>query len=172
MRRIIAILLALLLLPGLCACAQEEELVAPVSFYYLRAPLPNGEIIHGSADSVIAPELRESAGRETDYTYLLEIYLLGSLDPQLRSPFPLGTFLVDFKLENGNAILTLTDDFAELSGVDLSLACGCLTTTVLELTGAECVTIFADGVLIDGKDSLTFDRNSFLLFDDTVPETG
>ena len=171
MKRFTAMLLLLCVLFSLSACAKQEELTAPVSFYYLRAPLLNGQISHGAVDSVIAAEIRESAGYEENFIHLLEIYLLGALDAQFRSPYPLGTFLVDFRLEDGNARVELTDDFAKLTGMDLSLACGCLTMTVLELTDAKSITIRAEGALMDGKDTLTFTRSSFVLFDDTVPET-
>ena len=171
MKQGIAIMLLLLLPFGLWGCAKEPELTAPVSFYYLRAPLPNGEVIHGTTDSVILADIRESAGRETDYDYLLKLYLTGPQINKYQNPFPRSTFLTGFSLENGTATLVLTDNFAKLAGIDLSLACGCLTMTVLEMTGAEQVIIRVENELLGGKDQLVFDRNSFLLFDDTLPES-
>lgn len=171
MRRLTAILLLLLLLPGLCACAQEEELIAPVSFHYLRSPLPNGEILHGTADSVIAPEIREGNGYLDDPVYLLELYLLGPLDRDYRSPYPVGTYLEEFSVENGAVSITLSDNFGELTGIDLTLACGCLTMTVMDLVEAESVTIRAEDTLLDGKEFITMDRSNMLLVDNTTPET-
>ena len=167
MKRLTALLLAILTLLSLWGCEQAQEIVCPVSFHYLRAPLSNGEIAHGSADSVIAPEIREGDGR--DILYLLDIYLLGPLDRDFRSPFPVGTTLEDFSMEDGTANLLLSDELGKLSGIDLTLACGCLTLTVMDLTGAETVTIRAERTLLDGKESLTMDR-SLILIDDTAPE--
>lgn len=172
MKRFTAMMLFILLLCSLCGCAQKEELIAPVSFYYLRAPLPNGEVIHGTADSVILADVRESGDRRNDYSYLLKLYLSGPQDSKFRSPYPRNTYLVDFKMDNGTATLVLTNIFSKLTGIDLSLACGCLTMTVLDMTGAERVTILAEDGLLDGKESLTFNRSSFLLIDDTLPEDG
>lgn len=170
MKRTVCIVLLLCTLIGMTGCSQKQDHTAPISFYYLRTPLPDGEIIHGAADSVIAAETRESAGYESDYTHLIEMYLQGALDDQFRSPYPPGTLLVDFRLVNETVTVTLTDHFAKLTGMDLSLACGCLTMTVLEMTGATQITIFTEGALLDGKESLTFTRDSFVLFDDAVPE--
>ena len=170
MKRIFAILMLLLLPLSLLGCSKEPEFAAPVSFYYLRAPMPNGEVVHGSPDSVIFADIRESAGRETDYEYLLKLYLTGPQDERYESPFPRSTFLTEFKLENGIATLVLTDNLAKLTGIDLSLACGCLTMTVLEMTDAQLVIIQTENELLNGKDRLIYQRDSFLLFDDTLPE--
>ena len=107
MKRLMTAILLITMLLSLCACVQEEQMVAPVSYYYLRSPLPNGEVIHGSADSVILADIRESAGRENDYDYLLKIYLTGPQDARFQSPFPRNTFLMNFKLEDGTATLVL-----------------------------------------------------------------
>lgn len=171
MKRLRAVILLFLMLPCLLACAQEEEILYPVSFHYLRAPQPNGEVYHGAADSVIAPEVREGDGYQNDPVYLLELYLLGPLNRDYRSPYPVGTFLEAFSMENGVVQITLSDDFGELSGIDLTLACGCLTLTVLDLTGAESVTIRAEDTLLDGKESITMDRGTMILTDDTTAET-
>lgn len=171
MKRIVAAVLLLLLLPVLCACAPDKEIVSPVSFHYLRTPQPNGEIHHGSADSVITAEIRESADHAKDYSYLLDIYLLGPLDANCRTPYPVGTFLEEFTLENGIAHITLSDNFGSLTGIDLTLACGCLTLTVMDLTGADTVIIRAEGTMLDGRESVTMDRSSIILTDNTVPET-
>lgn len=170
MKRLTAILLLILMLPCLCACTREE-MVYPVAYHYLRTPESNGEIYHGSADSVIAPEIREGDGHQGDNTYFLEIYLLGPLDREFRSPFPVGTALKGFTLEDGVATVLLSDHFGTLSGIDLTLACGCLTLTVMDLTGADTVTIMTKDTLLDGKESITMDRSNLFLTDDTTPET-
>ncbi len=170
MKRLTALLLLVFMLPCLFACAREE-ITYPVAYHYLRAPEPNGEIDHGSADSVIAPEIREGDGHQGDYNYFLDIYLLGPLDRDFRSPYPVGTSLKGFTWEDGAATVLLSDHFGSLSGIDLTLACGCLTLTVMDLTGADTVTITAEDTLLDGKESVTMDRGNLFLTDDTTPET-
>lgn len=171
MKRLTALILILFMIPGLWACGQKEEFVSPVNFYYLRAPLPNGEIHHGSADSVIVPEIREGDGHQANHADLLDIYLLGPLDEDCRSPYPVGTTLEEFTLENGVASIVLSDDFGELTGIDLSLACGCLTLTIMDMTGAESVSIQAESAMLDGKAAITMDRNTLVLIDNTPAET-
>ena len=171
MKRMIAFAAVFLVLAGLFGCRQQDPIAAPVSFHYLRVPQIDGGILHGAADSLIAPEVREGAGHQNDYTYLLDIYLLGPLDPQFRSPYPVGTYLADFSMDGKAAAVILTDDLAKLSGIDLSLACCCLTLTVMDMTGAESVTISAEDSLLDGKRSITMDRAALILIDGTIPET-
>ena len=170
MKRLIAIALLLLMLPGLWACAQEKELVYPIAYHYLRAPLPNGQIAHGSADSLIGTELREGDGYQQDPSWLLDLYLHGPLDRSYRTPFPVGTSLRQLIVEDSGATVVLSRQFAKLTGADLSLACGCLTLTVMDLTGAESVTILVEGALLDGKESITMDKTNLILVDNAIPD--
>ena len=171
MKRLFTILLLFLMLPCLCACAKEEKLINPVAYHYLRAPQANGEISHGSADSIIAAEIREGDGYQENYNYLLDIYLLGPLDRDYRSPYPVGTSMKDFQLDGTTARILLSDDFGKLSGIDLTLACGCLTLTIMDLTGADTVTVMAEDTLLDGRESITMNRSNMILTDDSAQET-
>ena len=171
MKRLTAALLLILTVLSMTACAQDEEPVHPVAYHYLRAPLDNGEILHGSADSVIAPEIREGDGHQGDLSHLLDIYLLGPLDHDYRSPFPVGTALISITVDGVHASLVLSRQFANHNGIDLTLACACLTMTVMDLTGVETVTISADESQLDGKASITMDRSSMILTDTATPET-
>ncbi len=170
MKRMIAIALLFLALPCLCACSQEKDLVYPISYHYLRAPLPNGQIEHGSADSLIGTEIREGDGYQQNPSLLLDVYLHGPLDRNFRTPFPVGTALRQLTVQDAKATVVLSQQFANLTGVDLSLACGCLTLTVMDLTGAESVTIISHGALLDGKESITMDRTNLILVDNTTPD--
>lgn len=171
MKRLTAIVLLLCLVLSLAACTGEKELTYPVAYHYLRVPANNSEIFHGSTDSVIAPEIREGNGHQEDLIHLLEIYLLGPLDHNFRSPFPVGTALKAFSVDNNHASVVLSRHFANYSGIDLSLACACLTMTVMDLTGVESVTISVDGFQLDGKASITMDRSNMILTDTATPAT-
>ena len=170
MKRLTAILLLVIIVLNLSACKAEHEPICPVSYHYLRAPLSDGEILHGSADSVIAPEIREGDGYQNDVSHLIEIYLLGPLDRNYRSPFPVGTALKSITVDGAHASVVLSRHFANHNGIDLSLACACLTITVMELTGVESVTISVDGFQLDGKTSITMDRSNMILTDSATPE--
>lgn len=171
MKRIAAFLLLLCVTLTMCACAQQEEFKDPVTFYYLRAPQLNGELAHGSTDSVIAPEVREGAEYRKDMNLMLDIYLHGSLDNAYLSPYPVGTTLRQITVEGTEATVVLSHHFASLSGMDLTLACACLSMTVMDLTGAESVTIRTEGTLPDGVESITMTREDLILIDTATPET-
>ena len=171
MKRWIAILLLVLALAGLLGCVQDKEFVYPVSYHYLRAPLANGEIQHGTADSLIAAELREGNGYQNNLALLLDLYLHGPLDQDHRTPFPVGTALRELSVKDSVATVVLSRQFASLTGIDLSLACGCLTLTVMDLTGAETVVISAEDTLLDGAESISMNRESMILIDNTTIET-
>lgn len=171
MKKLTAILLLIFLAVSMVGCTQEKELTDPVRFHYLQAPQTDGELPHGTADSVIAPEVREGAEYRHDLELMLDIYLHGPLDKDYLSPYPVGTTLRQFAVEDSGATVVLSNHFASLSGLDLTLACGCLAMTVMDLTGAESVTIRTEGTLSADTDSITMTRDDLVLFDTATPET-
>lgn len=160
MKQIFALCLILLLIP-LAGCqdktTQPEE---PVTVYYkLATPT------HGTENSVIAPTTIEGKGHEDDYFYLLSRYLKGSGDPLFARTFPRGTTLVSFKLDALTAKIVLSDRFSSLSGMDLTIACVCITRTVMEMTGCQEVIISANTTKLDGEKYITLSADSYLLID-------
>ena len=158
-------LICLILLLGICvslpACRQQQEkFQVPVNFYYLRQ-----EATFGSADSLIAPVTAEGINYSNDPVGLLTEYLRGPGDSRCLSPFPAGTYIVSMELVNNIVRLTLCEDFATLTGMDLTAACACLTLTVLDLTGANSVRIYAEGATLNGSDYIRMDRSCINLID-------
>lgn len=167
MKRIIALLLILILGFGLSACGQQEEKIQyPVSFYLLQ--IPQNPMNHGSDDSVITPVVREAFGIRNDLTALLNCYLEDPGTEETYSPFPIGTSVVAVHFDQDTVELTLTDEFAQLSGFDLTLACACMTQTVLDLTGAETVRIRAETEQLDGRPAITMRRENLVLTDNAT----
>ena len=160
MKRFLLILLSVLLLLTMFGCTQEEALEKPVNFYYRRS-----NIEYKQEGGVIAAEQRESLGHETDVRYLLSEYLKGPASGGLQQVFPEGMTIVSMYYEDKNIKMTFSFHLAELTGMDLTIACACLTMTVMELTGAESVQIYAAGTLLDEYQSITMDKNSLLLLD-------
>ncbi len=159
MKRILCILIGLCCV--LCGCSRGiEKPKAPVSFYYLRS-----DISYDTKDSVIDMELRESFGHEEDYVYLLNLYLLGPTSENLTKMFPEGSTVVEVIREENAVTVTLCDTFAQLSGINLTTACVCLTKTVCAMTGCSQVTIQAETLLLDSCKSITMTKDSGLLQD-------
>lgn len=166
MKRLISILIAVCLIISMSSCTQGDEIASPVHYYYLRT-----EFTYGASDSVIAAEVRESAGFENNYEALLDFYLSGPVNTEFLSPFPASTKLHSLSWENGVLCLTLSDSFAQLTGLDLSLACACLGKTCMELTGAEEVVLRAQTQQLDGEDTIIITADSFVLLDEEAEES-
>ncbi len=148
----------------LSACGESSpKMQSPVTFYYLR-----NDITYGSTDSVICATEFESAGHEGNIPYLLTQYLAGPTVESLKNCFPVGTALLDYQTQGSYVILVLTDNFAQLAGIDLTVASACLTKTVLDLTGAKTVEIQARTQPLGDMGSIIMDEASILLLDDAV----
>ena len=159
MRRIIALTAALMML--LCACTPKQQKIEdPVTFYYWR-----NEATFGSADSVIAPETREASGYRDNLIDLLQIYLRGPQSQDLRTTFPMGTKVVSLQILGGTAKIELNRQFTYLSGLDLSIACACITRTLMDLSGCNTVIITAPGAGGETSFYLSMDQNDLLLID-------
>ena len=168
MKRTLTFFLCLVMLATLCACtAQQQEFREPVSLYYLLIQ-PADHIHHGSEDSIISPEQREGYQIRDQISVLLETYLKGPATEFYESPFPVGTGLVSAELQGSTLTVTLTDAIAGMTGIELSLACACLSRTCIELWDLESVTIRAETMFLDGKAEITMTGENFLLTDDTI----
>lgn len=158
------ILLVMLVLTG-CG-TKGETFTEPVNFYYMTA-----DITYFTAEGVIAPEVREADGQRQDYAYLLKMYLHGPESRELKNAFPLNTTLIQLELLENAAVVTLSDQSTKLTGVDLTIACACLTATVCDMTGVTSVTIQAETQLLDGSQSITMSKEDVLLLDGLLNST-
>ena len=164
MKRILSLFLCFLFLPMIGCQEEETPLQNPITVYYRRA-----EITSESSDSVIASLEIEGAGYEHDPTALLNFYLRGPIDPEFVNPFPFRTEVLEMKIENNAADLLMNPSMSKLSGIDLSVACACLTKTVMALHGVQSVTIRVRGGTLDGADAITMDSDVLHLLDELQP---
>ena len=61
----------------------------------------------------------------------------------------------------------LSDEIAQLEGIALSLACGCLAKTVMALDDVYGVRIYAKTKPLDHRDYVYMDNETLLLLDET-----
>lgn len=161
MKHFLCLLLALLCLP-LIGCQQQSDPISdPVTFYYRRAELTTGE-----ADSVIAPCIAEGRGVSDVPVSLLNKYLKGPTDAALAATFPSGTQVLSYTVEGDHTIIVLNSAFDQLSGIDRTIACACITFTVMDHTGAASVTIRTENQVQE----VTLDRTVLLLLDNYQPD--
>lgn len=158
MKRFLSLTLALGLL-CLAGCRQEAPESQGTAFYYCVA---QREYTTGS--TALSAEYRSGVPRDA-LTEALDLYLAGPVSSELRSPFPEGLKMVGAYQEGSTVYLTLSPELTDLTGLELTLACGCLTLTTLALTGAEQVQIRAVSGLLDGQRAITMDKNTLLLLD-------
>lgn len=166
MKKSIAILLAVMLCLGLWGCEQASSMENPVNFYYLTADLS-----YKIDSTAIRSETREGAEMGS-LEHILSIYLAGPESETLRSPFPEKLDLVQVQQDGTTVFITVSAELARLSGLELVMACGCISMTCLELTDAEKVSISAADALLNGQGSIIMDKNSLLLLDESVPPEG
>lgn len=173
MKRFICLILALLLTLSCTACIKNQESDPnSAAFYYVRTAFYENDpdtFPHGSVDSLFASESRDITGRADDLTYILHLYLKGPASPELTAPFQANLSLVDAAVAGDCVEVTLSDVLTTLSGIDLTVACACITLTCLELTGAGSVTIRTQLPTDEGGISVTMTADDLVLLDVTAP---
>lgn len=166
MKRFFCFALSLSLAFCLFGCGRKsKDLARPAQFYYC-----NKTITFDETSNVFSSEARETAEFQ-DLVSLMNHYLKGPVSGELVSPFPTQTEIVTIKEIGTTLDVTFSPQLSRLTGSELTLACVCTAMTLFELTEAETVIISAEGVRLDGKDSImiTPDRLSFA--DNHPPET-
>ena len=162
MKKHLCFFLALLMLLPLVGCTEEQkDLISPVKYYYCKQ-----NVTYGAKGRVFDYEERESFGYEDNVYYLVSRYLRGPESSGLSQTFPNYTRLIQCNVRENAVSLRLSDEIANLSGIELTLACVALTMTVCEITGMEMVTIQAESQLLEGKEVLIFSRSDFVYLDD------
>lgn len=164
MKRILSLILVLLLIASLWGCTRQEDSDKPLTFYYSRV-----EYVYGNDGSVMGGEEREWNGKTDDLEGILTLYLNGPLDETLQSPFPAGTALVEIIVIDRQLIISLNNKLSLLSGIDLTLACACLSKTCFQLTDAEQIAIRSPETEAHPAVSVTLTRDS-ITFSDTVTQ--
>lgn len=159
MKRLFCLMIAviLFLLP---ACTETVGEAENITFYYIH-----NDIEFGSESGVITPTVVQIKNKTKDYRQLLDRYFNGPTNYDCVSPFPAGITLEDLQIDNNKVQLLLSPHMSVLSGVDFTIACACLTRTVIEMTGVQYVQIQIENNLIYGQDSVTFNLSSFSYWD-------
>jgi len=151
-----AIVLIIAILCGCGSNAAKEQ----VDFYYCTTK-PD----YSSTAGIIRSESHNLHVDPSNYRALLSQYLKGPTSSELKSPFPTGCEIMDITLDQSTARITMNSSFAALSGVELTLACACISLTARSITGYATVEIRAADTLLDNRESIIIDTNNILLTD-------
>lgn len=159
MKRLLALLLMLTLLVGITACRENSEpVLQPINFYYISDPFT-----YGSAEGLIRAQIADAAHYNGSLLETLNGYLAGPNEAGYGHTFPTGSQVYQIDLVNETAYLQMNNAFARLKGIDLTVACACLTMTVMELTGSKSVNISTLSIPLDGNASITMSKDTILL---------
>ncbi len=161
MKRHLCIVLTVLALILTSACDNNSDnFKEPANFYYTNATVSFFE-----AESVIAPEVRETVDQNGNITDIINVYLSGPISDKLTSPFPAGLSIISAQRTKDTYSLTFNKQFSSLSGLDLTIACSCICATVAELTNCNTVEIIYEGQQSQNTSPLTFSYDSLLFLD-------
>lgn len=158
MKRAFAFICLVLIAVSLCSCRRTTNF-STVNFYYC-ATNPD----HHTQTAVIQSEQRKIETNLSDLEGILRLYFVGPISNKLRSPFPSGTDLVNVQSSKEHVTIVLSDEISTLSGVDLMMACGCLASTVLEISQSEVVQIRAETKLLNNQEFIEFTSQNLLSF--------
>ena len=163
--RKISLILILALVFALTACDWNRQRISePIAFYYCAS-----EIAYHTPSAVIQKEIREGNRIGEDILALLNHYLKGPESKELYSPFPYGSEITNCSLHESVLTLDVNSQIANLSGINLTLAMGCLTKTVCSFIDVKTIIIRANSGFTDGNIYRTISVDNFLFSDlDTI----
>ena len=164
MKRNIALLICLLICCEMCACGVSPgRSSSSVKFYYRLE-----EISYESGTNVVNSETFDAGSHRSDLEYLIQKYLAGPRTSKLSSPFPNGVKLSHITVQDNAVNIILSNDLATLTGYELTVACACMTLTILDITQAESVLISAESALLNNAEYITMDASCIYLLDGAV----
>ena len=157
MRRLWCALLAVAMLLVCVGCENPPQETG-IRFYYLTA---EPEI--GDSTSLFASELRQTDNSRS-WAERVQIYLTGPVDENLRNPFPKDVRVTEAILRETEKeiCVTVSDEYAGLTGVARAVANACLVLTLTEHEEIEQVQLYCENgePLMGEASSLT--RDMFL----------
>ena len=160
MKKILCTMLLMCMIMSGAACdSPQDNSQNSTVFYYQR----DTYAFHG-ADGVIAQETR-SFHDPDDLSIIIDKYLLGPEDPNLRLLFPKNTVLKECVEREDTLFITLSKECTNMTAVDLVLSCACLAKTVFPLTSAAKISITTEDGFKHVADPLTFTAESILTED-------
>lgn len=160
MKRVVSILLAVALLPALCACAARQETPQDESSYMLWFPVRRASSRTDSA--AMYREIRWQEKMPSAYE-LAETLLRGPEDEELYSPFPEGVAIRFLMTEGDTVWIDLSAAYGELSGFEMTLADYCLALTLCQLPEVESVKITVEGEVAHDRNRDTLREGDVLL---------
>ena len=167
MKRYWTLLVIILFLFALYGCGQtKSDFMEPVTFYFCR-DIADTDMSNDDFHNVFVAETREGAGYTNNLIALLSLYLNGPITEELTSPFHLDVSVISYQTAGDSISIVLSDSFSAITGLDLTIACTCLSMTVMEFTGCNSVEISLQTALLDEQNSIVISREQLVFEDNT-----
>lgn len=162
MRKWMAATAALLLLLTACDLPQEPTAEEGYLIYYLAQmdEARGGDLIRGSYEQL---DLAEDASLTEQARAVVQQLISGPEEDSLRSPLPDNISLLSLTVQDRRAEVDLSEGFARLSGIELTLADYCLTLSLTALEGISAVSITAQGRAVGQQPKQLFYERDVLL---------
>lgn len=158
MKKCVSIILIVVLLCLIGCSNTSKSIEKPAGFYYCTSPDS-----YKTLRKAITSEVRDAAVYGDDLQNLLNEYLKGPESDSLVNPFPDNCTVESFQQNDANARIVLSSSFSSLTGLELTLACACLSMTVFELSDYQSITFSVQNALLDGSKEITLYRQDILL---------
>lgn len=167
MKRMISVCLAaILLLPLLTGCSGGIPTVSqplnPADLYFRRT-----EVQHGTPDGVLGVQTVDLGERVPELEGFLELYLQTTPAEELESPFPKDMKVLAAAASNDTVTVQLGGAYADLSGIQATVADACLAKTLLSHTGAEKVLLTVSDEAGETVRTRKIAESDLLLYDDS-----
>ena len=155
-KRLLAAFIIILFMVSGCGTSARYTNIA---FYYSY-----NEMSFGSDDQAIGYEERIIHADSLDYDVIMAEYLEGPQSADLKSPFPKDTEIISIIVDQQIAYIVMSDNFSDLTGIELTLACACISLTTEKITGCAQVQISTENTMLDNRKTITINTNelSFL----------
>ena len=146
------------LLVLLCACApQKPESQEGIDLYFaVNDPQPGGQ--------AVGCEHRTLSNTAEPVEELLLLLFSGPTEESgLIPPFPNGVTVLSWRQEEGRLTVDLSEQYGDLSGIDLTIANSCLTLTLCQLESVDCVSVTVKGNTLFYQTTQQLDPDGLLL---------
>ena len=161
MKRICLLLCCALMLQLVVGCGkQNEDLVAPVNFYYC-----NSEVLYNNPQSVICPEVREGLAFENDLETMLRAYIEGPQSSDLYSAIPKNVELISCQQHDDTVTVVFSGQLSKVVGVKLTTLCSALLMTLNEYTGVDVLRVQAEGERLEDRSEFVLTMSDLVLMD-------
>lgn len=145
MKKALALCLAFLLLTAACTGPERGPDLPGEGEYILYFAMTAGEENSPRDGAVLGREYRTLPEGREEVEGLVDLLLAGPTVTGLVSPFPAGLGLRSWTLDEGVLTLDLSEVYGGLTGMDLTLADGCLVITLCQLPQVEAVYLTVEG---------------------------